>query len=113
MRSLADGLKILVTTTVQLCSQYFRIGMLTDPVLQVGLMIVYVYIVCLLIVYLLRITIRAALDLIGSTNFLWLRSTIARERGIAVTAPGCRWRKSDRPPFRRKNGKKCLRGRPQ
>src|ERR1700733_12421069 len=51
LRSLADGLKILVTTTVQLCSQYFRIGMLTDPVLQVGLMIVYVYIVCLLIVY--------------------------------------------------------------
>jgi hypothetical protein len=84
LRSLADGLKILVTTTVQLCSQYFRIGMLTDPVLQVGLMIVYVYIVCLLIVYLLRITIRAALDLIGSTNFLWLRSTIARERGIAA-----------------------------
>jgi hypothetical protein len=84
LRSLADGLKLLVTATVQLCSQYFRIGILTDPVLQVGLMIVYVYIVCLLIVYLLWITIRVALDLIGSTNFLWLRSTIARERGFAA-----------------------------
>jgi hypothetical protein len=47
-------------------------------------MIVYVYIVCLLIFYLLRITIRATLDLVGSTNFLWLRSTIARERGITA-----------------------------
>ena len=84
LSSLAGALKILVTSTVQLCSQYFRVGILTDPVLQVGLMIVYVYIVCLLIFYLLRMTIRGALDLIGSTNFLWLRNTIARERGIVA-----------------------------
>ena len=84
LRSLADGLKSLITATVQLCSQYFRVGVLTDPVLQVGLMIVYVYIGCLLIFYLLRITIRAVVDLVGSSNFLWLRSTIARERGIAA-----------------------------
>jgi hypothetical protein len=84
LRSLAEGLKSLVSTTVQLCSQYFRIGILTDPVLQVGLMIIYVYIVCLLIFYFLRITIGATVDLIGLSNFLWLRSTIARERGIAA-----------------------------
>src|ERR1700733_6138587 len=54
LRSLADGLKDLVAATVQLCSRYFRIGMLTDPVLQVGLMIIYVYIACLLLFYLLR-----------------------------------------------------------
>jgi hypothetical protein len=84
LRSLAEGLKSLVSTTVQLCSQYFRIGILTDPVLQVGLMIIYVYIVCLLIFYFLRITIGATVDLIGSSNFLWLRSTIARERGFAA-----------------------------
>ena len=84
LSSLAGGLKILVTVTVQLCSQFFRVGILTDPVLQVGLMIIYVYFVCLLIFYFLRVTIRAAVDLIGSSNFLWLRSTIARERGIAA-----------------------------
>lgn len=84
LSTLAGGLKILVTSTVQLCSQFFRVGILTDPVLQVGLMIVYVYIVCLIVVYLAWIIIRAVLDLVGSANFLWLRSTIARERGIAA-----------------------------
>ena len=54
------------------------------PVLQVALMIVYVYIVCLLIFYVLRMTLRGALDLVGPTNFLWLRNTIARERGIVA-----------------------------
>jgi hypothetical protein len=33
LRPLADGLKDLVTATVQLCSRYFRVGILTDPVL--------------------------------------------------------------------------------
>ena len=47
-------------------------------------MIVYVYIVCLLIFYVLRMTLRGALDLVGPTNFLWLRNTIARERGIVA-----------------------------
>jgi hypothetical protein len=84
LRSLADGLKRLVTATVQLCSQYFRVGILTDPVLQVALLIVYVYIVCLLVFYLMQITIRTLVDLVGASNFLWLRSTIARERGIAA-----------------------------
>jgi hypothetical protein len=67
-----------------LCSRYFGVGILTDPVLQVGLMIIFVYIVCLMIFYLLQITIRAVIDLVGSSNFLWLRSTIARERGISA-----------------------------
>jgi hypothetical protein len=84
LRPIADGLKNAVTATVQLCSDYFRVGILTDPVLQVALMIAYVYVICLLIFYLLRIAIRALIDLIGWSNFLWLRSTIARERGIAA-----------------------------
>lgn len=62
LRSLADGLKSLVTATVQLCSQFFRVGILTDPVLQVGLMIAYVYIICLSIFYLLGIALRAVVD---------------------------------------------------
>lgn len=49
LQPVADGLKALVNATVQLCSEYFRIGILTDPVLQVGVMIAYVYMVCLLI----------------------------------------------------------------
>ena len=82
--SIAYGLKDLVTATVQLCSQYVRVGILTDPVLQVGLMIAYVYIVCLVTFFLLCLATAFIIDLIGSSNFLWLRSTIARERGIAA-----------------------------
>ena len=63
-------------------SEYFRVGILTDPVLQVGLMIAYVYLVCLLIFALLRVIVRWLVDLAGWSNFLWLRNAIARERGI-------------------------------
>jgi len=48
------------------------------------LMIGYVYLTCLLILFLVRVTIRAMVDLIGSTNAFGLRNTIARERGIAA-----------------------------
>ncbi len=33
---------------------------------------------------LLRHAVRGLIDLVGLTNFLWLRNTIARERGIAA-----------------------------
>jgi hypothetical protein len=84
LRPIADGLKDLVTATVQLCSRYFRVGILTDPVLQVGLMIAYVYIVCLVAFFLLRLATAFVVDLIGASNFLWLRSSIAHDRGIAA-----------------------------
>ena len=84
LQPIADGLKALVNATVQLCSEYFRIGILTDPVLQVGVMIAYVYMVCLLIFSLLRLIVRWLIDLAGWSNFLWLRNSIARERGIAA-----------------------------
>ena len=84
LRPLADGLKNLVTATVALCSEYFRVGILTDQVLQVGLMIGYVYVVCLFIFFLLRHAIRKTIDLVGWSNFLWLRNSIARERGVAA-----------------------------
>src|SRR5664279_4211363 len=47
-------------------------------------MIAYVYLACLLILSLLRVTIRAAVDLVGRSNLFWLRNAIARERGIAA-----------------------------
>jgi hypothetical protein len=84
LRQITGGLKALVDATVQFFSQHFRVGMLTDPVLQVGLIIAYVYVVCLIIVFALRVAIRRAVDLIGWSNFLWLRNAIARERGIAA-----------------------------
>jgi hypothetical protein len=84
LRPVAEGLKNAANATVQLCSEYFRVGILTDPVLQVGVMIAYVYAVCLLIFLLLRCGIRETIDVVGRSNFLWLRSTIARERGIAA-----------------------------
>src|ERR1700751_2174625 len=100
LRPIAYGLKDLVTATVQLFSQYIRVGILTDPVLQVGLMIAYVYIVCLVTFFLLRLATAFIIDLIGSSNFLWLRSAIASERGSG----------SDRERFRRTRGKRPLRG---
>jgi hypothetical protein len=84
LQPIADGLKKLVTATIDLCSAYFRIGILTDPVLQVGLMIAYVYVVCLLIFFLLRKAVTLLVDVVGWSNFLWLRNTIARERGIVA-----------------------------
>ena len=84
LHSMADGLKNLVTATVQICSDIFRVGILTDPVLQVALMIAYVYVVCLVIFFLLRHATRKTIDVVGRNNFLWLRNSIARERGIAA-----------------------------
>ncbi len=84
LRTVAEGLKALVAASVALCSDLFRVGILTDPVLQVGLMIAYVYLVCLLIFLLLRLLVGAVIDRMGRTNFLWLRNAIARERGIAA-----------------------------
>src|ERR1700734_4155511 len=68
LQPIADGLKTLVNATVQLCSQYFRIGILTDPVLQVGVMIAYVYVGCLLIFSLLRVVVRRLVALAGWSN---------------------------------------------
>jgi hypothetical protein len=84
LHAVIDGLKSLVTTTVQLCSKIFRVGILTDPMLQAALTIAYVYVACLLIFFLLRHATRKTIDAVGRNNFLWLRNSIARERGIAA-----------------------------
>jgi len=84
LRQIAEGLKNAVTATVQLCADYFRVGILTDPVLQVAIMIFYVYLVCLVIFFLLWHAIRKTIDVVGRNNFLWLRNSIARDRGIAA-----------------------------
>jgi hypothetical protein len=56
----------------------------TKSWLTSGFMIAYVYLACLLILSLVRLTIRAAVDFVGLRNFFFLRNAIARERGIAA-----------------------------
>jgi hypothetical protein len=84
LHQISAGLKALVDATVQVCAGVFRVGILADPVLQVGLIIAYVYLLCLFIAFILRAVMRGVVDLAGRHNFLWLRNPIARERGIAA-----------------------------
>jgi hypothetical protein len=81
----ADVLDKLVEWTVQLISDHFHnLRTLTKSMLTDGVMIGYVYLVCLVGFALLRRLMSLALDLAGRANFLWLRRTIARDRGIAA-----------------------------
>jgi len=81
----ADGLDKLVETTVQLISDHVHnLRTLTKSMLTDGVMIGYVYLVCLVAFAILRWLMVLVLDLAGRSNFLWLRRTIARERGIAA-----------------------------
>ena len=78
-----NGLDKLVDYTVRSLSTVFNVS-LTKSWLTSGFWIAYVYFACLLILSLLRFTIRAAVDLVGRSNLFWLRNAIARERGIAA-----------------------------
>ena len=73
LREISGGVKTLVDATVRFFSEHFRIGILTDPVLQVGLIIAYVYVVCLVIAFFVRIAIGWVVDFVGWSNFLWLQ----------------------------------------
>jgi hypothetical protein len=85
LSQIADGLDKLVETTVQLITEHLvRLRTLTKSMLTDSVMIGYVYIVCLVAFALLQRMLSLMLDLAGRTNFLWLRKTIARERGIAA-----------------------------
>ena len=79
-----NGLDKLVDSTVRLVSAIFNVKSFTKSWLTSGFMIAYVYLACLLILSLVRITIRTAVDYVGWSNFFFLRNAIARERGIAA-----------------------------
>ena len=82
---IADGLDKLVDTTVQLITEHLlKLRTFTKSMLTDSVMIGYVYLVCLVAFALLQRLLSLMLDLTGRTNFLWLRKTIARERGIAA-----------------------------
>jgi hypothetical protein len=79
-----SGLDKLVDATVQLFSTIFNVRAFTKSWLTSGFWIGYVYLACLLILFLMRSAIGFVVDLAGQHNALWLRNTIARERGIAA-----------------------------
>jgi hypothetical protein len=79
-----NGLDKLVDASVRLFSELFYVKSFTRSGLTAGLMIAYVYLACLLVLYVVRVTIRASVDFLGWTNAFGLRNSIARERGIAA-----------------------------
>ena len=79
-----NGLDEIVDYTVRSLSTVFNVKSFTKSWLTSGFWTAYVYFACLLILSLLRFTIRAAVDLVGRSNLFWLRNAIARERGIAA-----------------------------
>jgi hypothetical protein len=79
-----NGLDKLVDATVQLCSAVFTVKSFTKSWLISGFMIAYVYLAGSLILFLARLLILAAVDFAGRHNLLYLRSAIARERGIGA-----------------------------
>ena len=79
-----NGLDKLVDSTVGLFSAVFNVKSFTKSWLTSGFMIAYVYLACLLILSLVRVTIRAVVDFVGWSNAFGLRNAIARERGIAA-----------------------------
>ena len=79
-----NGLDKLVEFTVGLFSAVFNVKSFTKSWLTSGFWIAYVYLACLLILSLVRVTIRAVVDFVGWSNAFGLRNAIARERGIAA-----------------------------
>jgi len=79
-----NGLDKLVESSVGLLSAVFNLKSFTKSWLTSSFWIAYVYPALLLILFLLRITIRGVVDFVGWSNAFGLRNAIARERGIAA-----------------------------
>jgi hypothetical protein len=78
------GLDRLVSATVELFASLFDLRSFTRSWLTSGFWIGYVYLACLLILFLARLAFIRIVDLAGRHNAFWLRNAIARERGIAA-----------------------------
>jgi hypothetical protein len=79
-----NGLDKLVESSVGLLTAIFDLKSFTKSWLTTGFWIAYVYLACLLILSLMRVTMRAVVDFVGRSNAFGLRNAIARERGIAA-----------------------------
>lgn len=78
------GLDRLVSATVELFAAVFNVRSFTKSWLTFSFWIGYVYLACLLLLFLARLAVSRIVDLAGRHNAFWLRNTIARERGIAA-----------------------------
>jgi hypothetical protein len=81
---LFSGLDGLVDSTIGMVSTAVTVRSFTRSWLTFTFMIVYVYLACLLILYLLRLAVTGLVYLAAWWNLFGLRSAIARERGIAA-----------------------------
>src|ERR1043166_3915276 len=79
--SALDG---LVESTVSMVSTVVTVRSFTRSWLTFTFMIAYVYLACLLILFILRVAITGLVYLVAWSNAFGLRSAIARERGIAA-----------------------------
>jgi hypothetical protein len=79
-----SALDLLVDSTIRLCAAIFEVKSFTRSWLTTGFMIAYVYIAGLFIVFVAKLVIRAAIELMARSNVFGLRNAIARERGIAA-----------------------------
>jgi hypothetical protein len=79
---LFSALDYLVDLSVSLCAATFQVRSFTKSWLTTGFMIAYVYIGGLLIIFLAKAAITAAVEFAARSNVLGLRNAIARERGI-------------------------------
>jgi hypothetical protein len=77
------GLDKLVIASVDLFGSAFDVKSFTRSFLTTGFWIGYVYLVCLLIYFSLRVGLRYLLNRIARTN-AWLRNSLARERCVAA-----------------------------
>jgi len=78
------GLDGLVDASVRSVAAVLNVKAFTKSWLTTGFWIAYVYLACLLILWLAREAIRLAANVVGRHNVFWLRNAIARERGIAA-----------------------------
>ena len=101
----------LVDFTVQRFAAIFEIKSFTKTWLTTGFWIAYVYLAGLVILYLLRVVITVAVELIARHNVFFLRNTIARERGIEAYRAWLPLERIGRRTSRRNNGKKRSPGR--
>src|SRR5262249_38744229 len=80
-----DGLDRLVESTVGLFSAVLNLKSFTKSWLNTGFWIAYVYLGCLLILFLFRVVISKMVDFAGWRNLFGLRNAIARrQHGPAV-----------------------------
>lgn len=77
-----DAIDRLVDFTVQRCAAIFEIKSFTKSWLTTGFWIAYVYLAGLVILYLVKTVIMAAVEFAARHNVFYLRNVVARERGI-------------------------------